>query len=72
LARAAKATGQRIRAAQPLHPEKVPYYLQRRDPDFEAKRREVLLVYREVALQNDRGHLWPLIVTVSVDEKPGL
>ena len=72
LARAAKATVQRILAAPPLHPEKVQYYLQRRDPDFEAKMREVLLVYREVALQNDSGPLSPLIVTVSVDEKPGL
>ena len=72
LAKAAKATVQRILAAQPLHPERVQYYLQRRDPDFEAKMREVLLVYREVALQNESGHLSPLIVTVSVDEKPGL
>ena len=72
LARAAKATVQRILAAQPLHPEKVKYYLERRDPDFEAKMREVLLVYREVALHNEKGHLTPLIVTVSVDEKPGL
>jgi hypothetical protein len=37
LSRAAKATVQRILAAQPLHPEKVTYYLERRDPDFEAK-----------------------------------
>lgn len=72
LARAAKATVQRILAQQPLHPEKVKYYLERRDPDFEAKMREVLLVYREVALHNENGHLAPLIVTVSVDEKPGL
>ena len=39
-------------AAQPLHPEKVKYYGQRRDPDFESKMREVLLVYREVAWQH--------------------
>lgn len=44
---------QRILAAQPLHPEKVTYYLERRDPDFDAKMREVLLVYQEVALQNE-------------------
>jgi len=72
LARAAKATVQRILAQQPLHPEKVKYYLERRDADFEAKMREVLLVYREVALHNEKGLLAPLIVTVSVDEKPGL
>jgi len=73
LSRAAKATVQRILAEQPLHPEKVTYYLERRDPDFEAKMREVLLVYQEVALQNQAGGgLLPSVVTVSVDEKPGL
>ena len=73
LSRAAKATVQRILAAQPLHPEKVTYYLERRDPDFAAKMREVLLVYQEVALQNQAGgELLPIVVTVSVDEKPGL
>jgi transposase len=72
LVQAAKATVQRILAQQPLHPEKVKYYLERRDPDFEVRMREVLLVYREVALHNEKGLLAPLIVTVSVDEKPGL
>jgi len=73
LRRAAKATVQRILAEQPLHPEKVKYYLERRDPDFEAKMREILLVYREVALQNQSpSGLAPVIITVSVDEKPGL
>jgi hypothetical protein len=67
LARAAKATVQRILAKQTLHPEKVKY-----DPDFEAKMREVLMVYQEVALQNQNGELTPVVVTVSVDEKPGL
>jgi hypothetical protein len=69
LHRAAKATVQRILAAQPLHPEKVKYYLERRDPNFEAKMREVLLVDQEVALQNQNGGLTPLVITVSVDEK---
>jgi transposase len=72
LARAAKATVHRILAEQPLHPEKVKYYLERRDPEFETKMREVLLVYQEVALQNQSGGMIPVIITVSVDEKPGL
>lgn len=72
LNRAAKATVHRILASQPLHPEKVKYYLERRDPEFESKMREVLLVYQEVALQNRSGAMVPVIVTVSVDEKPGL
>src|SRR6202051_4219997 len=53
LARAGKATVQRILAAQELRPHKVKYYLERRDPDFESKMRKVLLVYKEVATQNE-------------------
>ena len=35
--------------------------------------REILLVYLDVALQNHNGvALAPVVVTVSVDEKPGL
>ena len=71
LAHAAKATVHRILAEQPLHPEKVKYYLERRDPECEAKMREVLLVYQQVALQNQNGG-GISVVTVSVDEKPGL
>jgi homeodomain-containing protein len=52
LAKAGKATVQRILAAQELQPHRVKYYLERRDPEFERKMREVLLVYQEVALQN--------------------
>ena len=75
LAQAAKATVHRILAEQPLHPEKVTYYLQRRDPDFESKMRLLLLVYREVALQNEsprEGGPSADVITVSVDEKPGV
>jgi transposase len=73
LSRAGKATVQRILAEQPLHPERVKYYLERRDPDFEAKMREILLVYREVALQNENSEgLIPMLVTISVDERPGV
>jgi transposase len=75
LARAAKATVHRILTQQPLRPDKVTYYLERRDPAFEAKMREVLLVYQEVMLQNQaRGaaQASPTVITVSVDEKPGL
>ena len=75
LVRASKATVHRILAAQPLQPHKVTYYLQRRDPAFESKMREVLLVYQEVALQNQSGAqgITPMpVITVSVDEKPGV
>ena len=75
LVRAGKATVQRILKGQELQPHKVRYYLERRDPEFERKMREVLLVYREVALQNEaasRGSAPPHVITVSVDEKPGV
>ncbi len=60
LNRAAKATVQRILSELPLHPERVRYDLEKRDPGFEVKKRDVLLVYQEVALQkaapkNGRG-----------------
>jgi transposase len=75
LARASKATVHRILAAQPLQPHKVTYYLERRDPAFESKMREVLLVYQEVALQNQSGPQGipsMKVITISVDEKPGV
>lgn len=75
LARAAKATVHRILAEQPLHPEKVKYYLERRDPNFEVVMRENLIVYQDVALHNAKraaGLTVSNIITVSVDEKPGV
>jgi hypothetical protein len=75
LSRAAKATVHRILAEQPLHPEKVKYYLERRDPNFEPVMRQVLVVYQDVQLQNAQraaGLPTSSIITVSVDEKPGV
>lgn len=73
LAKAVKATVHRILCAQDLHPERVRYYLEKRDPEFEAKMKTVLLVYQEVALQNEQPvGLTSHVITVSVDEKPGV
>lgn len=75
LCKAVKATVHRILAGHDLKPHKVRYYLERRDPNFEAKMKEVLVVYREVnsapvdGIKTIDGHL---IYTVSVDEKPGV
>jgi len=54
LAKAAKATIWRILSANEIQPHKIKYYLERRDPDFERKMQEVLLVYQEVNLQNEQ------------------
>lgn len=72
LARAAKATIQRILKAQPLQPHKVRYYMERRDPEFEAKMQVVLMVYKEIALEQESGRKDSKFITVSVDEKPGI
>ena len=73
LAQAGKATVQRILEEQELKPHKIRYYLERRDPDFEAKMCQVLLVYRELSLEPAQGVRTPegrRVFTVSVDEKP--
>jgi len=75
LGQASKATIHRILKAQPLQPHKVKYYLERRDPEFEQKMQDILVVYQEVNFQNDTGTSCPAApktVTVSVDEKPGV
>ena len=75
LIQAGKATIQRILAAQELQPHKIRYYLERRDPDFESKMRQVLLIYKEVVMENEvaaEGGGRPEVITVSVDEKPGV
>jgi transposase len=73
LSKAAKATIWRILAADEIKPHKIEYYLERRDPDFEQKMQEILMVYRDINLTNDKqGNDHPSIITVSVDEKPGV
>jgi len=73
LKRAAKATIQRILKSQPLQPHKIRYYLQRRDEEFESKMHDVLVVYKEIKTQsNHQNGQSKKIITVSVDEKPGI
>jgi transposase len=70
----AKSTIHVILRDAPVRPHKIKYYLERRDPEFDRKMKEVLIVYREVsqlqASPPPPGS--PQIVTVSVDEKPGV
>ena len=75
LAVVGKTTVWRILNEQNIKPHRVRYYLEKRDPEFDRKRREVLLVYQEVALHAQTpmqdGETRP-VYTVSVDEKPGV
>ncbi len=61
-----------------IKPFKIKYYLERKNPDFENKMHNVLLVYKQVEMQFDDndsiivpedGHMTH---TISYDEKPGI
>ena len=72
-----KARVQQILKASDIKPFKIKYYCERRDPDFEKKMHDVLLVYKQVELQfDDQGNLLPfegsVVHTLSYDEKPGI
>ena len=75
LSGAGKSTVWRILNENQLKPHKISYYLERRDPHFDRKMHEVLMVYRDVSLYTEGavhdGRPNP-IYTVSVDEKPGI
>ena len=53
LARAGKSTVWRILDENDLKPHKIRYYLEKRDPDFDRKMHEVLMVYRDVSLYTE-------------------
>jgi transposase len=72
LKRAVKATIHRILKSQPLQPHKIRYYLEKRDEEFDKKMHEVLVVYKEIRDQNNNPDEKKKVITVSVDEKPGI
>ena len=75
LASAGKSTVWRILDDNDIKPHKIRYYLEKRDPDFDRKMQEVLMVYRDVSIYT-QGAVHDArpnpIYTVSVDEKPGV
>jgi hypothetical protein len=72
---AGKSTVWRILDDNDIKPHKIRYYLEKRDPEFDRKMQEVLMVYRDVSLYAE-GAIHDArpnpIYTVSVDEKPGV
>ena len=75
LAKTGKTTRWRILNEQQIKPHRIRYYLEKRDPEFERKMQEVLLVYQEVSLLAEnppQADSSIPIYTVSVDEKPGV
>lgn len=75
LSNAGKSTVWRILDANDIKPHKIRYYLEKRDPDFDRKMQEVLMVYRDVSIYRE-GAVHDArpnsVYTVSVDEKPGV
>ena len=62
-----------------IKPNKITYYCENRDPDFDQKMHNVLLVYKQISLQFDEnGELLPfkddeqLVHVISYDEKQGI
>ena len=78
LAKISVATIHGILESNEIKPNKITYYLERKDPDFEAKMHDVLVVYKQVEMCFDiEGNLIidmdePKTVTISYDEKPGM
>lgn len=71
LSKAVKATIYRILSTHPIQPHKMNYYLEKKDPDFAEQMAKVLVVYKEVHLEHERGGPQQ-VITLSVDEKPGI
>jgi len=57
LSRLNRGTVSKILSKSKVRPHKITYYLQRRDPQFDEKMAQVLMVYKEVEMLRDKeGH----------------
>lgn len=54
-----------------IKPHKIRYYLEKRDPEFEKKMDDVLIVYKQIEMQFETNENTG-IITISYDEKPGI
>jgi transposase len=76
-----RGTVSKFLAAAALKPHKITYYLERRDPDFDAKMANVLCVYKQVEVLRATPPVGvgaaeppphPFVAVLSYDEKPGI
>lgn len=77
MATVAETTLRKILNNARIKPFQVSYYCEKRDPEFDAKMHDVLVIYKQVEMQFDQnGKLIPfekeVIHTLSYDEKPGI
>ena len=76
LSKIGRGTVSKLLSKAEVKPHKIKYYVERRDPDFDAKMVQVLHVYKEVellkiktSLENGREQT---VALLSYDEKPGI
>jgi transposase len=67
----AKSTVSTILREAEIKPHKIRYYLEKRDPEFERKMKDVLIVYQQLEFEFVTS-AEPRDVTISYDEKPGI
>ena len=74
-----KSTVHKILDDAEIKPFRTRYYCEKRDPDFDSKMHNVLLVYKQLSFQFDEnGQLLPwkedeeIVHVLSYDEKPGI
>lgn len=67
-----RGTVSKILSANIVKPHKIQYYLERRDPLFEEKMNQVLIIYKEVMLAAAADDKDALVAYISYDEKPGI
>jgi len=71
LASIVPSTVNTILNAADIKPHKIRYYLEKRDPEFDRKMNDVLIVYKQIEIQFENDEESGTI-TVSYDEKPGI
>lgn len=74
LSKISRGTVSKLLSKAEVQPHKIRYYVERRDPDFDAKMVQVLHVYKEVellktSLENAREQT---LAILTYDEKPGI
>ena len=72
LTKLGRGTVSKILSANQVQAHKIQYYLERRDPEFDAKMVQVLHVYKEVEIWREKGAPPNLVAVLSYDEKPGI
>jgi transposase len=72
LQRLGRGTVSKVLRANAVQPHKIRYYLERRDPQFETKMKQVLHVYKQVEIWHKVGAPSEWTAVLAYDEKPGI